>query len=138
MVKGLKSLHNKLTRKIPDAVRRQVRKAMEKSAEEIVAGARRFVPVSPGGGTLRDSIGWTWGDPPGGSLVLAESKAKPGDLKLTVFAGSKAAYYVRFVEFGTVSQTAQPFFFPAYRTVKKRVKSRTTRAMRKAIREGAK
>ena len=136
MVKGLRKLKRKMRRTIPRAVRAATRDAMRKGAEEVVSSARQFVPRGETG-ELHDSIGWTFGDPPGGSLVLGERKAANDSLVLTVFAGNKKAFYVRFVEFGTQGMSAQPFFFPAYRLNQKRIKSRVTRSMKKAIREGA-
>lgn len=144
MVQGLASLRRKLTKTIPDRVRERTRAAMEKGADEIVKMAKALVPVDSG--ALRDSIGWTWGDAPKGSITLGTSKpAGDGDERITIYAGTRNknlgdldAFYVRFVEFGTRNMTAHPFFFPSYRTLKRRVKSRITREMRKAIREAAK
>jgi len=137
MVEGLKRLDRKLTRAIPDRVRRRARAAMEKGAGEIVALARSFCPVDSG--ALRASIGWTWGDPPEGSLTLAvaRSGAEKGGERITVYAGDSTAFYARWVEFGTRAAAPSPFFFPAYRTLRRRVKSRISREITKAIKEGA-
>ena len=148
MVKGLKRLQRQMTRTIPRAVVAATIKAMEKSADEIVASMKGFVPVDDG--DLRDSIGWTWGEPPQGAVIVSKSSATPGSgLRITIFAGNQDAFYARFVEFGTAPHVAgrdgvahpgagaHPFFFPGYRLNKKRAKSRITRTMRKAIREGA-
>ena len=53
-------------------------------------------------------------------------------MTITIYAGDDKAFYARFVEFGTVKMKAIPFFFPAYRTNKKRAKSRVRRAHTKA------
>src|SRR5690606_25076602 len=105
---------------------------------------KSLVPVDSG--ALRDSIGWTWGDAPKGSITLGRVKAtKEGDEVITIYAGTrnknlgdKDAFYVRFVEFGTQNMAPHPFFYPSYRALRRRVKSRVTREMKKAIREGAK
>lgn len=142
MVQGLKSLERKLTRTIPVKVREATRKAMEQGADEIVVAMKRYVPVDTG--RLRDSIGWTWGDAPDGSVIIGTSAAIGQGERITIFAGVRSnnnydeGFYVRFVEFGTRNMHAQPFFFPAWRLKKKRVKGRITRAMKKAIREAAK
>lgn len=144
MVLGLKSLNRKLTKTIPDRVRMRTRAALEKGADEIVAMAKALVPVDSG--ALRDSIGWTWGDAPEGSITLGNVRAsKDGDEVITIYAGTrnknlgdKDAFYVRFVEFGTQKMPPHPFFYPSYRTLKRRVKGRVTREMRKAIKEGSK
>ncbi|WP_234843945.1 HK97-gp10 family putative phage morphogenesis protein [Sinorhizobium meliloti] len=139
---------------MPKRVENAARKAMEKGADELVAMMKRLVPVDDG--DLRDSIGWTWGPPPKGSMALSRDRG-PGDLVLTVYAGSDKAYYAAFVEFGVAEQAfgdritsksgrtrvsqrttkgggAQPFFFPSYRALEKRIRSRIKREMKKAIR----
>lgn len=144
MVQGLDRLRRKLTVTIPDRVRQRTRAAMEKGANEIVALAKSLVPVDTG--ALRDSIGWTWGDAPDGSITLGHMKeSKDSDEVITIYAGTrnknlgdKDAFYARFVEFGTQKMAPHPFFYPAYRTLKRRVKNRITREIKKGIREGAK
>lgn len=139
-ISGLDLLRAKI-RALPDAARAEIRAAMEKSADEMVAMAKRLVPVDSG--ALRDSIGWTWGAPPKGSIALARSSGGPGEA-ITIYAGSRDktlgdadAFYVRWVEFGTVTAAAQPFFFPSWRALRKRIKSRNTRAVSKAFRKVA-
>jgi HK97 gp10 family phage protein len=141
---GLDRLRRKLTQTIPAHVEKATAEAMEQGAEEIVAMMKRLVPVDSG--ALRDSIGWTWGDAPKGAMVLGKSKAAGGDGRkvITIFAGTRDkklgdldAFYVRFVEFGTHKMKAEPFFFPSYRALRKRVRGRITRQMRKAIKGGA-
>jgi HK97 gp10 family phage protein len=152
-VTGLDLLRKKIAA-LPGEMQTEIRKAMEKGADEMVALARSLAPVDSG--ALRDSIGWTWGEAPKGSLALA--RASHGDMTLTIYAGSRDkslgdrdAFYVRWVEFGTATHpqggmfagtthpgtTAQPFFFPAWRAVRKRVKNRNTRAVRTAIKKVA-
>lgn len=136
MVQGLSSLKRKLTVTIPERVRAKTRAAMEKGANELVAMAKSLVPVDSG--ALRDSIGWTWGSAPKGSMVLAESDAVDGGERITVYAGSDEAFWARWQEFGTQHHAPQPFFYVSYRFLKRRIKSRITREMKKAIKEGAK
>ncbi|MBB2973950.1 HK97-gp10 family putative phage morphogenesis protein [Mesorhizobium sp. RMAD-H1] len=139
MVQGISELNRKLTRTIPAKVEEASRAAMEKSAQELVDMMKRLVPVSVDGshgnlpGTLRDSIGWTWGDAPDGSVVVAQSEADSRGLKITVYAGNTKAFYAWFIEAGTRLAAAHPFFFPSYRALRRRIKSRITRAMKKAI-----
>ncbi|MDR7147054.1 HK97-gp10 family putative phage morphogenesis protein [Rhizobium sp. BE258] len=118
-------------RAIPVAVKEAARAAMAKGADEIVAAAKAYAPVDDG--ALQDSIGWTWGDAPEGSFAIATQGT--GDLRITIYAGNKDAFYARWVEFGTTENTAQPFFFPAYRLLKKRTANRVKRAINKAIRK---
>lgn len=153
-VKGLSKLQKKLS-KLPEVVKDRIAKAMEQGAEEIVNLAKSLVPVDEM--VLYDSIGWTWGDPPKGSITLGSvrrSRTSKEGLKITIYAGNSEAFYARWVEFGTsphnVAQgggtksgqrqlrkggglghpgsRAQPFFFPAYRANRRRVRSRITRA----------
>ncbi|MBS9476237.1 HK97-gp10 family putative phage morphogenesis protein [Ancylobacter radicis] len=144
---GLAKLQRKLDR-LPKVAREQIRLAMENVANDIVAMARSLCPADSG--ALRESIGWTWGSPPRGSLTLGKvARSSLGkDLTITVYAGNNEAYYVRWVEFGTAPHvngglfagtehpgtTAQPFFFPAYRANRKP----GMRRIRKALRDAAK
>ena len=142
---GLKKLNKKL-KKLPEAAERAVRKAMEQGANEIVAMMKSLVPVRTG--ALRDSIGWTWGAAPSGSLSLATVKSADGKLTLTIFASD---FKARWVEFGTASHIAggifegaeipaipaSPYFFVSYRALRKRTKSRITRAINKSAKQVA-
>lgn len=160
-VKGLSRLQRKL-KALPAAVKEDIAKAMEQGAQEIVELAQRLVPI--GDMNLYESINWTWGDPPAGSITIGRSRRNPGDgLKITVYAGDDYAFYARWVEFGTQPHNtakgggtvsgkkqlagggglghpgsrAQPFFFPAFRASRKRVRSRITRATNNAARKQA-
>lgn len=118
---------------LPQIAKDEIRKALARSAGEIAAFARSLVPVDSG--ALRDSIGWTYGAAPKGSMTLAS--AAVGELTVTVFAGNSEAYYARWVEFGTQKMTAQPYFFPAYRALRKRARSRVSRATTAAAKKVA-
>lgn len=121
-----------------------IRKAMEQSADEIVALAKTLVPADSG--ALRDSIGWTWGDAPRGAMTLGKVKSASGADRITIYAGDNDAFYARWVEFGTAAHKAggkfegstipaipaQPFFYVSYRASRRRAKSRVTRAINKA------
>lgn len=147
MVQGLAQLNRKLTVTIPNRVKEATRDAMEKGAEELVAMMKRLAPVDQG--DLRDSIGWTWGEAPRYAQKIAAVKAQDGDLSITIYAGNTKVRYAHLVEFGTKAHinggkfagtqnrgtTAQPFFYVSWRTMRKRIKSRVTRAMKKAIRQ---
>jgi HK97 gp10 family phage protein len=127
MVKGIAQFNRKLTTVIPAKVEAVTRKAMETGADELVAMMKRLVPVDHG--DLRDSIAWKWGNAPKGATVLAESKESRG-LKITIYATD---FKARWIEFGTIKMSAKPYFFPSYRALRKRIKSRITREMKKAI-----
>lgn len=130
----------KLRRKLEALVavgRDEIKRAMETSADEIVALAKNLVPVDKG--NLKDSIGWTWGKAPKGAMTLGTVQTNEVDsgFTITIFAGNSEAYYARWVEFGTQKMAAQPYFYPSYRALRRRSKSRVTRAVTKAIKKVA-
>lgn len=158
-VLGLASLRKKV-RQMPEAAKAEIVAAMEAGAAEVVALAKSLAPVDDG--DLRESIGWTWGDPPKGAIVIAKSRPlkNAGDMRITIYAGNDKAFYARWVEFGTAPHSvekgadrsskrklgggrmhpgarATPFFFPAYRATRKRLKSRVSRAITKAAKKVA-
>lgn len=159
-VLGLASLRKKV-RQLPEAAKAEVMAAMEAGAAEVVALAKSLAPVDDG--DLRESIGWTWGEPPKGAIVIAKSRPlkNGGDMRITIYAGNDRAFYARWVEFGTAPHSvakgadrsskrkragagkmhpgarANPFFFPAYRATRKRLKSRVSRAITKAAKKVA-
>lgn len=145
----LAALEKKLKR-LPDIVIAKIKAAMEQSADEIVAMMKSLVPVDDG--DLKDSIGWTWGKAPKGSMIMDQAKASlGGDLTLTIYAGDNKAFYARWVEFGTAAHVnkgmfpgtdnpgtrSQPFFFTSYRANKKSAKRRISKAVRDAAKEVA-
>ncbi len=152
-VKGLPALRAKLVKLRTETIDK-VRGAMEAAASEITGMMRRMVPVDQG--DLRDSIGWTWGDAPKGSISTSHNIA--GN-RITIFAGNEKAFYARWVEFGTAAHNvakgggnksfagtpiqhpgarARPFFFPSYRANKKRVKAMIQKAITAAVRDAVK
>lgn len=157
----MSKLQRKLAR-LPEIAKDRIGKAMEDGAEQIVSTAQNLVPVDEM--VLYESIGWTWGEPPKGSLTLARSRRRSSDgLRITVFAGNDEAFYARWVEFGTAPHNvesgggtvagrrrasigaglghpgarAQPFFFVSYRANRRNVRSRISRAANRAAKEVA-
>lgn len=131
MVKGVSQLRQRLTVTLPRRVEDAARKAMEKGAEELVAMMKRLAPVDSG--DLQMSISWTWGNAPDGAAVIAQSGPDSRGMKITIYAGSKEAFYARWQEFGTTEMPANPFFFPSWRAMRKRIRARITREMKKAV-----
>jgi len=128
-VQNLDKLRAKL-RRMPDEVKREIRGALEKNANELVQMQKRLVPVDDG--DLRDSIQWEWGS---GDESRIGVKGQEG-LAITVSAGDEAAFYAKWVEFGTSDgKPSQGFFYSPYRALRKRMKSRLSRAQNKAIRK---
>lgn len=154
MVQGLTELENRW-RRIPHAIRNDVRNAMEQIAEAVVRDARRLAPKGTSGDLVR-SISWTWGDAPDGSVTIASASASgdPNAIRITIYAGNKSSlvtnkrgvYFqnARIQEFGArrgppghdsakMWRQPTPFFFPAWRIWRRRVRVRLSLAMRKAI-----
>ena len=145
---GLDRLNRKL-KKLPLAAEKRVKEAMEVGANEIVALMKSLVPVDSG--DLRDSIGWTWGERPKYSQAIATVKSTDGKLALTIYAGNSKVRYAHLVEFATAAHVnggmfagtmhpgtkAQPFFFVSWRALRRRTKSRITRAITKSAKEVA-
>lgn len=98
-----------------EAARVDVRKELDKGADRIVTLSRSLAPVDDG--DLRDSI-----------------QKKDGEHReqVLVTAGDDKAFYAAFQEHGTADQLAQPFFFPAYRALKRSITTRVNKVMRDA------
>lgn len=126
-------------RAVPEAARRAVVPALEKSADEIAAVMRATVPVDDG--DLKESIKVTGPglstppySQPGGSMVVPE-------LTAAITAGNADVRYAHLVEyghgngFGGSTVPPHPFFWPSFRLTRKRALNRIKRAVGKAIRE---
>lgn len=119
---------------IPLKVREAVAPALEKSGTELVGTMKALAPEDTG--LLKHSLTVT----PGGQSTPAYSQ--PGGSSLVpvgavaVTAGNTHVRYPHLVEYGTAEAAAQPFFWPAYRLLRKRMVARLKRSMRKAVREG--
>ena len=137
-VRNLDALKAKLAA-MPGAVRAEVSRAVDQNADDMVALAQRLAPKRTG--ALAASIHKESGDT---------------DISTRVVVGE---FYGRFVEFGTRSSVkdepveggqknrkakrtsggtrAQPFFWPAYRALKKTMKGRVTRGANKGLKAGS-
>jgi HK97 gp10 family phage protein len=150
-VQGADALKRKM-REFPRRAREQIARAMEQSADEVVKLAKSLAPVDDG--DLQMSISWNWGNAPSGSMTLGTVRTEgkgAGNMFITVYAGNDRAYYARWIEFGTSPHAqggmfagsqhpgtpARPFFYPAYRALRKRTRSRMNRAIRNAARSVA-
>lgn len=144
MVEGLDRLKRKLTKALPQAVADATIKAMEQGADEVVAMMRRLAPKDSG--KLAQTINWTWGQAPEGSMVLGKSSPTRDGLVITIYAGDASTLVgereqfqlARIQEFGTQQMQASPYFFPSWRSLRKRVGGRVKRQMRKAVKDAVK
>lgn len=126
-------------RRIPRAIKDELEEGLEQSAEELTGMQKRLVPVDRG--DLRDSVGWVRGVFRNAAGAIGRSMRGESDkdnFAVTVFSTD---FKAPFVEFGTAGSNgkgatpARPFFFPAYRALKRRIKSRLSRRMGKGIRK---
>ncbi|MER9210063.1 HK97-gp10 family putative phage morphogenesis protein [Mesorhizobium sp. M0771] len=121
---------------IPKTVRTAVVPSLVKSGEELAGTMRQLAETSRDTGALIESIAVTTPgastppySQPGGTRVA-------GELEVLVTAGDQDVRYPHLVEYGTSKAAAQPFFWPAFRLLQKRIKNRTRRAIGKAVRDG--
>lgn len=131
MVKGQLQLRARFNR-VPNIVKRELEKQIEKEAEKLVGQLRAIAPRGKTG-NMAESIGWTWGEVPKGSLKIGQAFGKGyGKLSATIYVG---AFYSRFVEFGTVKMPSSPFFFPVFRASKQNIRSNLSRAVTRAMKK---
>lgn len=142
-IKNRERLRKKLLA-LPDNIRAEIKPALEAGATQITELQYALVPRKTG--LLRSSIDWGYGDPPEGAKIGAGKKSPPtgtNDLKISIWAGSREAYYARWVEFGTraakghAATRAQPFFYGPYRALRKTVIARIRSATNKALKKTA-
>lgn len=135
---------------IPPAVRSAAKQALAQSADEITEAIRSAAPQGKTG-KLKKSIAQTWG---GGKVRYSSLQGNVGeagdpDLSVRISAGNSETRYAHLVEFGTAPHingglfagtehpgtTAQPFFYSSYRRLRRRARSRISRAVTKAIKQ---
>jgi len=121
---------------IPKAVIEAVQPALEKSGQELVGVMQTLAEPSRDTGDLIDSITYTTAgnstppySQPGGAQVVPPNA-------VMVTAGNQDVRYPHLVEYGAQHAPAQPFFWPAYRLLKRRMANRIKRSISKAVREG--
>lgn len=134
-------------RAIPRKVLEELRTELEVVARQLVSQMRRLNPL-PGA----IEIDWTWGKAPGGSIAIGRvAKGEKSGEFITVYATAKTEAYpdgfpavASWFEFGTAERqtkaghptgkiTASPYFFPVWRSERRRVKSRITRAVKRGL-----
>ncbi len=120
---------------IPKAIRDDLQPAVVKSADELAGLMEHLAEPSRDTGALIESITVT---PPGGTTP---AYSQPGgsrtahELEAVVTVGNSEVRYPHLVEYGTAEAAAQPFFWPAVRTLQKRINNRLNRTARKAVRQ---
>ena len=115
--------------------REKITAALVRSANRVADLQRHFAEDSRDTGALIESITVTGPgqatppySQPGGNRVAGPTEA-------IVTAGNDDVRYPHLVEHGSVNADAKPFFWPAWRMLRKRETSSITRAGRKVIRD---
>ncbi len=120
---GLARFRKKMLDRLPDAAKTEIRKANDKNADEFMTGVRRIIPVGdPANGNLVNTLIKTPGD---GTGVIVSIGGPEQDHPLHLEAGHKNR---------DGSHTpAKPFWNPTKRVMRKRMQSRASRALSKAV-----
>jgi HK97 gp10 family phage protein len=128
-VEGLDRFKRRLSA-LPAAARQEMAGALDESADRLMNLQRALAPTDDG--TLRASIRKEPGDHELQVRVRAggPTTTKPVRQGLT----APAADYALIQEFGTEDHPAQPFFFPAFRALRRTIRNRLARAYRAAAR----
>ncbi|UHD44914.1 HK97 gp10 family phage protein [Aureimonas altamirensis] len=130
-----KERFGRILQRIPLEARNELRDALTRAAEVVNETQRSYVPVEDG--TLRQSIRHDPVNESEGKIAVA-IRAGGRTTTRPVRDGASVTYdYAMAQEFGTKEMRANPFFFPGYRVNRKRVRSRVTRAVKKAARRAA-
>ena len=129
---GVNSDFKRRLSRLPEKVRKDTNAAIEQNADEWVTLSRKMAPIDPQDGVhLRPSIRH-YQTETGGQVVRAGGETTTKRVR----DGQFGMYdYALGQEFGTMKMPAQPFFWPAYRLLKKRFGGRRSRAMNKAIKD---
>lgn len=115
--------------------REAVMRALQKSADELASAQRSLAETSRDSGALIDSITVT---PPGHSTPAYSQPGGSriaGETEVLVTVGNTDVRYPHLVEYGTSTSPAQPFFWPAFRLLRKRLQNRINRAARKTVKD---
>lgn len=145
-------------KRMPEDIRKEAKRALQESADELTNMQQALAPEGPTG-ELKASIKQTWGT---GEVKYAMGRGKGGrgrrrvkaqdpELAVEITAGNERVRYAHLVEFGTKPHeqggwaegtqhpgtTAQPFFYPPYRMMRRRIKSRMRRYLRRAVKKAA-
>lgn len=120
------SNRNRLRRRlkaIPVGVRKALKAQNAQNAADLVDTMKGFAPVQDGALV---------------SSIKHQDVSDSTRISQRVSAGARDAPYAAWVEFGTSKNPANPFFWPAYRILKRRLKTRMSRAAKKAVQEAIK
>lgn len=136
-------------RALAPAVAEEVGRGAVELGNEMVSTARSYVAVAQG--DLRDSIVATPGGQPSPAFSQPGGSQVVPDHAVLVTAGDSKVRYPHLVEYGTRPHVnagvfkgtqnpgapAQPYFWPSFRLIRKRLRGRLTRAVNNAIKQVA-
>lgn len=119
---------------IPVEVRKAVKAQNRANAEELVETIKRFAPPDESG-DLRASVKNQ--DVSTSTRIAQQVRAGGAATTKPVRKSEKAPTYDYALaqEYGTARMPANPFFWPSWRSVRKKLKARMSRAGKKAARE---
>lgn len=134
---------------MPAVVKQEIEKAIRTSAAELVGMQKRLVPQDKG--TLAESIRFTIEEGTEFRALVQAGGTEATRREVRKGSGEFTDEAI-LVEFGTKAhkaggefkgakipaQPARPFFFPAYRALRKRIKSRIARSITTGIKKVAK
>lgn len=103
---------------IPVEVRKALKVQNAQNAADLVDTMKGFAPVQDGALV---------------SSIKHQDVSASTRISQRVSAGARDAPYAAWVEFGTSKNEPHPFFWPAYRLMRRRMKSRMNRAAKKAV-----
>lgn len=114
-------------RAIPVEARKALKAQNAVNAAELVAVQKSFADAS-------------FSDPTGQlqSTIKHQDVSDSTRISQKVSAGAPGTPYAAWVEFGTSKNDPRPFFWPAYRLMRRRMKARMGRAAKKAVQEAIK
>lgn len=124
-IRGLDALNRKLKR-MPAEAKREIKAALNEGADRVVTLARSLAPVDEG--DLRQSIR----KEPGRHELAVDIKAGGALTQRPVREGVTAPTF----DYAAKLEKEQPYFYPAYRALKKSIRARLSRAYRDAAKKG--
>ncbi len=134
MARNLKNL-DRLKAKLaamPGQIKPAIKQALDKNADQLMSLQKNLVPVGETG-VLASTIRKEQGALELSVVVKAGGEKTTKKIREDAKGGAPDYDYANAVEFGTEHAAAHPFFFPAFRALKKTMKSRLSRAISAAI-----
>lgn len=114
---------------LDDSIEQELAEATLKSAQDVADMAGRLAPKNP----ATKSEYWRSIKARNLLHIDRQYQGQTYTSRAVGAAGIFASWRWRFVEFGTVNNMAWPHIMPSYRALKKRTKSRISRAINKAV-----